>query len=566
MRITAIEIENFKGIGERVRVDLAPITLLFGANSAGKSTVLHALLYLRDVLERRNLDAITTPVSGAALDLGGIRQFVYGRDLGRTIKIRVDMELVGAELPDMAEGYPSEVTLSRDSGDMQDSLDQAQSRILQSIRAASVEIEVLWDEAEQAPVPFAYTIGLNGSDFFRLERDASKLKLAKLDYLNSAVTRPYTEQEIKDNRIFLLDLDDLTRGPLEPIEEDRHEQLIRTVFAGIQFRDSPATAGLRNWLPEPRDPIPDFEKQGTLHLPEVDWESFGYWNNFHHPLGRDIATSWAWEGTAFLAKLIIGPGQMVRDWLRNLRYVGPLRARPPRKGIPDAELNDWAEGLAAWKTLEQMPAEQFKEVSDWLSGKERLNTGYGLVRQRRVELDGDALDHVLAGRPTKAQFRALLKKAAPRTQVSLLEIQAGLELAPSEVGVGLSQVLPVVVATLDSPKGLVSIEQPELHIHPAMQIALGDLFMEGALKKGTQFIVETHSEHLILRLLRRIREAGERQSDAADPDPKPEDVAVIWVERTAEGVQMTRLPIDSTGEFTTRWPRGFFEERAGELF
>ena len=44
MRITAIEIENFKGISDRVRVDLKPITLLFGANSAGKSTILHALL------------------------------------------------------------------------------------------------------------------------------------------------------------------------------------------------------------------------------------------------------------------------------------------------------------------------------------------------------------------------------------------------------------------------------------------------------------------------------------------------------------------------------------------
>ena len=55
--ITAIEIENFKGIGERQRIELKPITLLFGPNSGGKSTVLHALLYAQEVFSRRNLDA-----------------------------------------------------------------------------------------------------------------------------------------------------------------------------------------------------------------------------------------------------------------------------------------------------------------------------------------------------------------------------------------------------------------------------------------------------------------------------------------------------------------------------
>ena len=55
--ITGITIENFKGIRERVKLDFRPITLLFGANSAGKSTILHALHYAREVFERHNLDA-----------------------------------------------------------------------------------------------------------------------------------------------------------------------------------------------------------------------------------------------------------------------------------------------------------------------------------------------------------------------------------------------------------------------------------------------------------------------------------------------------------------------------
>lgn len=561
MRITAIEIENFKGIGERVRVELSPITLLFGANSAGKSTILHALLYLRDVLERRNLDAITTPVSGAALDLGGFRRFVHGRELDRPIRIRVDMDLTGEELPEMATGYDFEEVYSSDSGEVQDSIDQAQSRILESIRAASVEIEVRWDEARECPIAYAYTVGLNGTDFCRLERDADKLKFAKLDLLNPAVRRQYTQEEIDDFSMLV--------GSTTALgEEDLYEQLLRSIMWPIRFHKKPSLTGIKNWLPDPKDPIPDFEKRETLRLPDVDWENLDCWGQYDSNREcREIATSWAWDGTAFLAKLIVGPGQLVRNWLRGLRYIGPLRARPPRKGIPDAELSDWAEGLAAWKTLEQLPIEQIKEISDWLSSKNRLNSGYGVSRLRRVELDADALDQAIAGtRPTKTQLRTLLTNASERTQITLNEISSGLELAPSEVGVGLSQVLPVVVAALDSPTGLVSIEQPELHIHPAMQVALGDLFVDGALNRGTQFIIETHSEHLILRLLRRIREAGELESPAPSPSLKPDDVSVIWVERTADGVKMERQLIDHTGEFTKPWPKGFFEERAGELF
>jgi hypothetical protein len=73
--ITAIEIENFKAFGERQRIELRPITLLFGPNSGGKSSVTHALHYFREVLLHRNLDAHRTRSGGESLDLGGIRNF-----------------------------------------------------------------------------------------------------------------------------------------------------------------------------------------------------------------------------------------------------------------------------------------------------------------------------------------------------------------------------------------------------------------------------------------------------------------------------------------------------------
>ena len=73
--ITAMEIENFKGIGRPMRVEFRPITLLFGNNSAGKSTVLHALCYAHEILSHGNVDVHQT-------DIGVFRR-ICGQNVGR---------------------------------------------------------------------------------------------------------------------------------------------------------------------------------------------------------------------------------------------------------------------------------------------------------------------------------------------------------------------------------------------------------------------------------------------------------------------------------------------------
>jgi predicted ATPase len=108
------------------------------------------------------------------------------------------------------------------------------------------------------------------------------------------------------------------------------------------------------------------------------------------------------------------------------------------------------------------------------------------------------------------------------------------------------------------------IEQPELHIHPALQVALGDLFIEQSASR--QFIIETHSEHLILRILRRIRETTANELPPGAPRFDPTRLSVLYVEPSEDGTKVRRLHVDDTGEFTDRWPAGFFEERAEELF
>lgn len=576
MRITAIEIENFKGISERVRVDLKPITLLFGANSAGKSTILHALLYMKDVLERRNLDAITTPVSGRALDLGGFRNFVHGQDLNHTVRIAVHLELTGAELPTMASDYELDMWCSSPQSDeAQNELEQAQRQILESIHSASVEIEVRWDEADKSPVPFAYSVGLNGSDLIRVERARESLRFAKFDLSNPACSRAFTNEEMQglresDTRLREL-LDSIAPGvsaSLMPDQSDRCKNLLTVVLP--KFHDDvDGLAGLENWLPKRQDPIPTFDYRETLNLPPVDWEHMDCWGpDDSNRECMETANSWAWNGTALLARLIIGPGKLLQEWLQGLRYIGPLRARPPRTGVPPDELRDWSEGLGAWKALEDESnsTDLIEQVSQWLAGKNRLNSGYELERKHLARVDADAFRNAVDGDLDRAQLLGLLKEAPKSTEIKLVEMRSGLRLDPSDVGVGISQVLPIVVGAVLPGGSVVAVEQPELHIHPAMQVALGDLFIEGAVQRGMSFLIETHSEHLILRLLRRIRETSDGELPPGLPEVKPEDISVLYVDKDGDGMRISSLPIDGSGEFTERWPRGFFVERGEELF
>ncbi|HUP81469.1 MAG TPA: AAA family ATPase, partial [Pirellula sp.] len=83
--LSKIVIENFKGIGERVELDFAPITLLFGRNSSGKSTIIHAIYYALEVLEHRNLDPGPIQRLAGAIDFHGFRNIVHKKDTSKAI-------------------------------------------------------------------------------------------------------------------------------------------------------------------------------------------------------------------------------------------------------------------------------------------------------------------------------------------------------------------------------------------------------------------------------------------------------------------------------------------------
>jgi predicted ATPase len=124
------------------------------------------------------------------------------------------------------------------------------------------------------------------------------------------------------------------------------------------------------------------------------------------------------------------------------------------------------------------------------------------------------------------------------------------------VGVGVSQVLPVLtLCLLSDPGSLIILEQPELHLHPATQQLLADFFLACA-RSGRQLLVETHSDHLVSRIRRRIAE---------DRSGVVKELAtIVFAEQhPAEGTSYRPIEVSDYGSVED-WPEGFFDQAATE--
>jgi predicted ATPase len=149
-----------------------------------------------------------------------------------------------------------------------------------------------------------------------------------------------------------------------------------------------------------------------------------------------------------------------------------------------------------------------------------------------------------------------IRKGSNRWQ-AILEVRKG---SPSvlltDVGFGVSQVLPVITLLLYVPEGsTVVLEQPEIHLHPLAQANLADVLIYAAINRNIQIVLESHSEHLLLRLQRRIAE----QSIASS------DVNLYFCDVPKVESALLPLEIDLLGSIRN-WPKNFMGDSMGELF
>ena len=132
----------------------------------------------------------------------------------------------------------------------------------------------------------------------------------------------------------------------------------------------------------------------------------------------------------------------------------------------------------------------------------------------------------------------------------------------TDVGFGVSQVLPALVLLHYAPRdSIVILEQPEIHLHPAVQAAFADVIITTAKTRGIQVIVESHSEHFLYRLLRRIAEGYASPHTAVSN----EDVALYFC-KSRDGVSKTeRLRLNMFGAIEN-WPDDFFGDLPGDIY
>jgi hypothetical protein len=234
------------------------------------------------------------------------------------------------------------------------------------------------------------------------------------------------------------------------------------------------------------------------------------------------------------SELTLLTGSIFRRFLENVIYIGPLRDYPERIYILSGNFSK-----EVGKSGKLLPDVLFKNRE--------------LLEQVNEQLERFRLGYELKVSPFIDETSGISDLFALR----LIDKDTGVNVSIQDVGFGISQVLPIIVQSMLSRNSTLLIEQPEIHIHPRLQAELGSLLAE-CIKPPfeNQFIIETHSEHLMLRLQKLIRKG----------ELKPEDISVIYVDRGAEGSKCLHLRLDEEGDFIDEWPDGFFEEDFNEIF
>ncbi|MEI8082807.1 MAG: DUF3696 domain-containing protein [Actinomycetes bacterium] len=421
------------------RVPLAPLTLVFGPNSAGKSSLLSTLTLLRQTAVSERPFELRT--RGDLVDVGSFRLAVHKHDPDARITLGLGFTAPDPQLPSL---------ISADT-------------------VRELCFGYSWDRVAERPGSTTFSIGLDGfTASFEVDADGRYVHAdedpAWLDFLASLA---------------------LARQVLPPLSPLMTQPVVRSG--------------------DDEDPA------GRLAQ------------------GDPVA--------AIRLGLSVQLYSELSEVLSRIAYIGPIRSKPDRTSALSTTAYHYVgpDGEHTTEVLADNP-DLVLRVNDWF---ERLGIGY----QIRIVLP--ASDEVAV---TAGDFAVLGLIDTREATPSLVSSRA--------VGYGISQITPIVTQALASENGMLLIEQPEVHIHPKLQAAVGDLLIHSVLDRGNQVLVETHSEHLVLRLLRRIREG------VIDP----QDVAILYVDQLADGAAHVRqLDVDSSGELVEGWPGGFFDERLEEV-
>lgn len=512
--LTELALTNFKPFGREQRAPLAPITLIYGPNSGGKSSLIQALLLLRQSLRTRSAESTNLITRGPEIDLGSFRSLIHKHDLARplTIAVRYRPSSTFVQPPHITHmpwRYERRISLTYRPSEIQSNagsinpnesvLERARYQVYEEdqerlnatlLREENpLDMGLIMEDWEATSLYMRYGFD-HDARAFRWESPSSHESLARFFTSTDETWTPKASPR------------KTRRKPLS--DSARYDAASRTLKDTCVLVDG----GLPMRITKPG--LTEEEKESTLHL-----------------LGR--------------CQVIETLGFELSGLLSSISYVGPLRTRPERH-YNDLGSAPNTVGLSGEFTAHTLHRHQLKitdKINHWFG---ELGIPYELsIRHLTDEITGGLI------------------------VLSLLDKRTNVPVAPSDVGFGIGQILPILVEGLNKEEHLICVEQPELHLHPRLQAKLADFFIDRApiqSKKQmyhltlNQWIIETHSEALMLRLQRRIREGTLKASD----------VSVLYVDPTSQGSVIRQLRLDDDGEFLDTWPHGFFEERYDEQF
>ena len=239
--------------------------------------------------------------------------------------------------------------------------------------------------------------------------------------------------------------------------------------------------------------------------------------------------------------------ELERQFGNRLFYLGPLRNYPERQYTWQGSRTSDV-GRSGERAVEALLASRLR----------------GSTNARRLDRRGRAIKRITVEEHVAGWLQDLelisafeIERISPDADIYRVRVTRSRDSTSvllTDVGFGVSQILPVLVLLAYVDEGsTVLLEQPEIHLHPAVQAGLADVIVEAATVRNVQVIVESHSEHLLRRLQRRV----------AEQSLSPDKVALFFCENNGEGSEINPLELNKFGEIAN-WPSGFFGDPFSE--